>query len=296
MPYRCRYCGGTFCGDHRLPENHACPGLENWDDPKGVFDSGFDDSVGNRNDRSRGVMNRVPGVGSDATVGKPGGVLGYFRGNVSYTFLALMWVTFLLQWAALLVGGGALHQTLFVLHSSDLLYVWTWVTSVFAHDPTGFFHIAGNSIVLYFFGPVLERRIGSKAFAVLFLVSGVVAGLGQVVLSAAMGDPTGVLGASGAILAILGVLTVLNPNLTVYLYFLLPVPLWVITIGYAMLSVLGIVSTVNVMGGNVAHLAHLAGLVIGLVYGEYLRRHGASGPNQLSFGGGRGPGGPGRRF
>jgi len=25
LPYRCRYCGGTFCAEHRLPENHNCP-------------------------------------------------------------------------------------------------------------------------------------------------------------------------------------------------------------------------------------------------------------------------------
>lgn len=29
MPYRCRYCSGRFCPDHRLPENHACEGLKN---------------------------------------------------------------------------------------------------------------------------------------------------------------------------------------------------------------------------------------------------------------------------
>ena len=300
MPYSCRYCGGTFCPDHRLPENHACPGLEEWNDPKGVFDSGFDDSVRQGGGGSGGLLGRVRGVGDVSGVTRTGGPLSYFRGNVAYTFLALMWVTFLLQWLAILGGGvlnaPRLHQTLFVLDSRHIEYVWTWLTSVFAHSPTGFFHIVGNSIVLYFFGPVLERRIGSKAFATLFLVSGVVAGLAQVLVSLAMGNPSAVLGASGAILAVLGVLTVMNPNLTVYLYFLLPVPLWVITIGYAVLSVIGVLSTANVMGGNVAHLAHLAGLVIGLVYGEYLRRHGASGPQELTFGGGRGPGGPRRRF
>jgi hypothetical protein len=25
MPYQCSYCGGTFCSDHRLPEDHNCP-------------------------------------------------------------------------------------------------------------------------------------------------------------------------------------------------------------------------------------------------------------------------------
>ena len=27
MPYKCRYCGGVYCSDHRLPENHRCEGL-----------------------------------------------------------------------------------------------------------------------------------------------------------------------------------------------------------------------------------------------------------------------------
>jgi TM2 domain-containing membrane protein YozV len=30
LPFRCQYCGGLFCGFHRLPFNHACPGLEEW--------------------------------------------------------------------------------------------------------------------------------------------------------------------------------------------------------------------------------------------------------------------------
>jgi len=309
MPYRCRYCGGTFCGDHRLPENHACPGLEEWNDPRGVFDSGFDDSARHPGGRSGKLLKQVPVVGGSNVARR--GVLGYFRGNVAYTFLALMWITYLLQWVTIIVGGGAgpnsLHETLFVLHPAHLEYVWTWVTSIFAHSPANFFHIVGNSIVLYFFGPVLERQIGSKRFAVLFLVSGVIAGLAQVGIVALrpvlFGGPAvtvynsaGVLGASGAILAVLGVLTVLNPHLTVYLYFLLPVPLWLITIGYAVLSIIGVVSSVSVLGGNVANLAHLAGLVIGLAYGEWLRRHGTRGPKRLEFGSGPGPGGPRRRF
>ncbi len=45
MPYQCGHCGGTYCAEHRLPEAHDCPGLDNWSDPGGVFDSGFDESV-----------------------------------------------------------------------------------------------------------------------------------------------------------------------------------------------------------------------------------------------------------
>ncbi len=28
MPYQCGHCGGTYCGEHRLPEAHDCPGLD----------------------------------------------------------------------------------------------------------------------------------------------------------------------------------------------------------------------------------------------------------------------------
>ena len=54
LPYQCRRCGKTFCGEHRLPENHDCPGLSEWNDPGGVFDSGFDDSVDDARETSSG--------------------------------------------------------------------------------------------------------------------------------------------------------------------------------------------------------------------------------------------------
>jgi membrane associated rhomboid family serine protease len=73
----------------------------------------------------------------------------------------------------------------------------------------------------------------------------------------------GVLGASGAILCILGVLTVYKPEMKVYLYFMIPVPLWLITVVYAIFSVFGVLA----MASGVAHIAHLSGLLIGLIYG-----------------------------
>ncbi|MFC6836420.1 rhomboid family intramembrane serine protease [Halomarina ordinaria] len=283
LPYRCRHCGGTFCGDHRLPEAHDCPGLQNWGDPSGVFDSGFDDSVNEEQSRVAKARERVTSTG---------GPLSYFRGNVSYLFLGVIILTFVAEQLVLAFSGVQLFTTLFVLSSENVEYVWTWVTAVFSHSPRGFFHIFGNAIVLFFFGPLVERYVGSRAFTALFLVSGVAAGLAQVTLGLLMGEPTAVLGASGAIMAILGVLTVLNPDLKVYLYFFIPIPIWVLTFGYAGLSLFGVFSTFNVMG-NVAHFAHLIGLVIGLAYGEYARRQGVRATGQFQLGGGN-MGGPGR--
>jgi len=286
MPYQCRHCGGTYCADHRLPENHGCPGLENWNDPDKVFDSGFDDSVNQRGGTSGSVMSRV---GIDTG---PGGVFGYFRGNMTYVFLGAIWVVFLLQHVVLLTLGESAHNAIFVISPQHPEYVWTWVTSIFSHSPFGFFHIAGNSIVIYFFGRIVEQYVGSRDFTLLFLGSGVLAGLGQIAIQAYQGVGVGALGASGAALAIMGVLTVLNPSLRVYLYFILPVPLWLITIAYAGLTAFGIL---GLGGGGIAHVAHGVGLVIGLAYGQRVKEQ-LSAPSQLQLGGGmrgRGPGGPG---
>ena len=294
MPYQCRRCGQTFCADHRLPENHDCPGLDDWNDPGGVFDSGFDDSVdgSGRGSKAKGMVERLTGTG---------GPLGYFRGNMAYTMLALMWVTFILQWLVILVGGGGLHQMLFVLRPAFPEYVWTWVTSVFAHSPTNFFHIVFNSMVIFFFGPLVERYVGSKKFALLFVGSGVLAGLSQTALTIFETTVTpatpGVLGASGAALAIMGVLTVLNPKLKVLIYFIIPAPIWLLTLGTAAVSVF-FIGTGQAGGGGIAHGAHLVGLFVGLAYGQYVKQtQNIRTQNRFRLGGGGpggGMGGPGR--
>jgi len=290
MPYTCRRCGNTYCAEHRLPENHDCIGLQDWDDPSGVFDSGFDDSVENPGRTNTSASSTFDRLKPDTSTGGP---LGYFRGNMTYVFLGLMFVTFAAEFVVLILFGRDAFSAIFTLSSAHPFYIWTWVTSIFAHSVSNPFHIFFNGIVIYFFGPLVERRAGSKAFAALFLVSGVIAGLAQIGISILMGDVSAVLGASGAALAILGVLTVLNPGLRVYLYFLIPVPLWLLTIGIAGFSVFAI-GTGGTGAGGVAQVAHLAGLVIGLAYGEHLRRSGTRAPEQLQFGGGRGGMGPGR--
>lgn len=285
MPYQCHHCGGTFCAQHRLPEAHDCPGLDNWNDPDGVFDSGFNDSVDDRSG-SGGIADRL-----SLDTG-PGGITGYFRGNMTYVFLGLMWITFFLQRLVIGLGGLQLHQALFVLTPQHPLYIWTWFTSIFAHG--GFAHIAGNSIIIFFFGRIVEDYLGSNRFAALFIVSGALAGLSQIGFSALQGSPAGVLGASGAGLAIMAFLTIINSDLRVYIWFLIPVPIWVITIGYLVLSVGGIFgASPGIMGGNVANMGHFAGLIIGLIYGVKMKGR-RKAPQQLDFGGGgRGPGGPG---
>ncbi|MFB6085424.1 MAG: rhomboid family intramembrane serine protease [Halodesulfurarchaeum sp.] len=292
MPYQCRGCGGTFCSKHRLPENHDCPGLDQWGDPAGVFDSGFDTGVsgdtGRTRSRSRSLLSKL-GISME-----PGGISGYFRRNMSYVFLAIIWLVYPVELLVLTFSGTELFTSIFTLNMGNILYVYPWFTSIFSHSPYGFMHVLFNSIVLYFFGPLVERKVGSKTFAILFVTSGVVAGLAQVLVSAAMGGAAPILGASGAIMALMGVLTVLNPNLRIYIYFIIPMPLWMATSLFAAYSVF-MSSLGGVGAGGVAQLAHLAGLGIGLLYGFYLKQRGTRAPSQLQIGGSGPPGGGRRR-
>ncbi len=284
LPYNCRYCGGQFCSAHRLPENHDCPGLDEAGG-EAVFDSGFSASV--ETDTGGGARSRLQRMKNE--------LMSYVRGNLTYVFLVGMWLVFIAQWLVIAFAGDELHRTLFVLAPQHPEYVWTWITSIFAHDPIVIWHIIFNSIVIFFFGPLVERYLGSRRFGLIFLLGGILAGLSQIGYTIASGPVTpsspGVLGASGAALAIMGVITVLNPNLRVYLYAIIPMPVWVLTAGIAAISILFIGAGDAAVGG-VAHAAHLVGLVVGLGYGAYFKRtHQLRTPNQIRLG----SGGPPRR-
>src|SRR3989338_6163536 len=106
---------------------------------------------------------------------------------------------------------------LFILDSRLVIpKVWTLFTAIFLHS--GIVHILYNLFALALFGSVLEHIIGSKKFLVLFFVSGLVASL------AGLPFYTRVLGASGAIFGILGMLGILRPKMTVWVYSI-PMPM-----------------------------------------------------------------------
>jgi len=66
-------------------------------------------------------------------------------------------------------------------------------------------------------------------------------------------------------------LTILAPNLPVLLFFFIPMKLWIVTLGYGVISaVLAFTGT----GGSIGHMAHFAGIIVGLIYGYKLKREG----------------------
>jgi hypothetical protein len=141
-------------------------------------------------------------------------------------------------------------------------YPWMYVTSIFLHASLE--HILVNMVVLLIFGTLLERRVGSKRFLLIFMVAGIVGNIGYQITSTSPYIPG--IGASGAIYGLMGALAILEPLQIVYLGFTFPLPVAVIVPAYVLLDLLGIFTP-----DNVAHGAHLGGLAIGIVYGLYLR-------------------------
>ncbi|MDT8368571.1 MAG: rhomboid family intramembrane serine protease [Longimicrobiales bacterium] len=137
---------------------------------------------------------------------------------------------------------------------------WTLVTYQFLHAP-GFGHIFFNMLMLYFFGPRLEERIGARAFLTLYLGAGIFGA----VLSAIFTPGALMVGASAAVYGVVAAFAIVWPLERVYLWFVLPVPIWVLAVFAVVLSLQS-----SVFGANdgIAHFAHLGGLLFG---GGYLK-------------------------
>jgi len=134
----------------------------------------------------------------------------------------------------------------------DFAEPWRFVTSMFLHADLA--HLFFNMFALLMFGLYLERKIGKNMFLLVYLVSGIIGGVGFEIF-----NQPGVigLGASGAIYGIIGALVVLEPKMLVYVYFI-PVPIAVAGLLYAVIELVG-------MGAadNIGHAAHLFGLLGG---------------------------------
>jgi len=139
---------------------------------------------------------------------------------------------------------------------------WTIVTNMFIHDPfPGIWHILANMLTLYFFGSYLHRLVGSRNFFIVYFLGGI---LGNVVYLLLAPRLSIAIGASGAIFAIAGALTVLRPRMTVFIIPIpVPIPLWIAVIGGFLI--------LSFMPGVAWH-AHLGGLVLGLIAGFIFRR------------------------
>lgn len=146
------------------------------------------------------------------------------------------------------------------------LQLWRLVTYQFLHDPSDIFHLVFNLMVLFFFGPILERQWGSRRFLKFYLFAGAAGGLVYTVLAlAGVLDVGPMVGASGAIYGLVAAIAVLYPRMKVLLWGIIPMTMVWLVILVVIVSLMKIAAGSNTGG----ELAHLTGLAVGFLYVKY---------------------------
>lgn len=168
-----------------------------------------------------------------------------------------------------------------------------FITYIFMHS--GFQHILFNMLGVYIFGQVLEQVWGPKRYLIFYIVTGLGAALAQYVImhfeishtldlvneelasplmsAANKADLINrkynylnskvIVGASGSLFGLLGAFGMLFPNRELYLYFLFPIKAKWLVIAYGAFEIFsGLRSD---PGDNVAHFAHIGGLIVGVI-------------------------------
>jgi membrane associated rhomboid family serine protease len=143
--------------------------------------------------------------------------------------------------------------------------VWRLLTSGFCHSTRSFTHILFNMFVLWMFGRAVESILGSREFLVFYLTGIVISGVGHLLFSVVTRDPTGALGASGGVMAVVFLTAMTYPKMKVLVMFIIPMDLWVMAVIYAVVDTMGMLGS----GSNVAHAAHLGGAAFGVAYKYY---------------------------
>ncbi|RZU66950.1 membrane associated rhomboid family serine protease [Microterricola gilva] len=180
---------------------------------------------------------------------------------VTYSLIGITLLVFVLQ-VLPVIGSqvtGALWYAGVYSHPGSF-EPWRMITSMFVHSTGFIFHVLLNMYTLWIFGQLLEQLLGRWRFLALYLIGGFAGSVGVLLLS----DPlTPVVGASGAIFALMGAFLVIQRRLG----------------GNAtqLLVLVGINLVIGFIPGmNIAWQAHLGGLiggaVVGLIFVETRKR------------------------
>lgn len=151
----------------------------------------------------------------------------------------------------------------FGLNTGDPQY-YEYLTAVFTHG--GFAHLFVNVIAFMSFGGVLHRHLGSTSkYLLYFFGTGVLTLVLQLQAFnyAGVNQSVPLVGASGAICALFGYFGLAKPNSKVKLFFIINMKAKNAMSAFVLISVIAL-GYAGIAAGNIAHTAHLAGLVIGI--------------------------------
>lgn len=194
----------------------------------------------------------------------------YHQPRVSFTVVLLIVnaVVFLVQLAASSsLRGEDIADTYFALSPNGLTHGFVWQLLTFQFMHAGWAHIIFNSLAIYFFGRPVEMALGRRRFLTLYLASGVIGGLVQMLFAFLMPSSFGgaVVGASAGASGLVAAFAILHwtERFTLFIYFF-PVSMT----GKVLLAASLLLAFVGILTPNsgVANAAHLGGILTGGFY------------------------------
>jgi membrane associated rhomboid family serine protease len=199
--------------------------------------------------------------------------------TVPFVTVGLIVVNVLVFFYQLLLPDPLLEQ---FVATYAVVPAWFWWPSLFTSQflHSGWMHILWNMVYLWIFGDNVEDRLGHGRFLLFYLGAGAVAAVLQTLFNPFSGVP--MLGASGAIAAVMGAYFVLYPQsrvltaiFLVIFFDLVEIPaifflgIWFLL---QLVSGIGSLGIPSAAGGGTAFWAHIGGFVVGVMVGWVLRR------------------------
>jgi membrane associated rhomboid family serine protease len=154
-------------------------------------------------------------------------------------------------------------------------FYWQPLTYMFFHG--GWIHIIFNMLALWMFGSELEETWGPRRFVQYYILSGIGAGFCIALLNwyiaATYGlDALPTIGASGALYALLLAYGLLWPNREILLYFLFPIKIKYLLIGFGIIEFFGTLSSITGKADSISHIGHIGGLLAGFLIFMFWKR------------------------
>ncbi len=201
------------------------------------------------------------------------GFSSHLPSTVVGTLIAINVVVWIVDQFTLTPDGRHWLSDFFAASPQTLTHPWMWwqlLTAGFTHSPAGvgpgIWHIAGNMLVLFFLGRAVEDRYGPREFLRIYLTTLVFANVAwcaiTMLTTPANGPLYHIYGASGAIAGIVVLFAFNFPNVTILMFFVIPMPAWLAGVLVVAYDIYGAVKG----GSEVAYVAHVAGAAFALVY------------------------------
>jgi len=140
---------------------------------------------------------------------------------------------------------------------------WRLFTYAFLHDTSGWQHVVFNMLFLWWFGGDIEQIYGTREFVLFYLTAALLGGIAFTGWAVVNNERAICIGASGAVTAVMVVYACHFPARIIYVFLVLPVPIWIF-VGFQVFSDFLIAASGR--RSQVAVHVHLAGAAFGFLY------------------------------